>query len=99
MDFEELLNQLVSPPEEGFSPTIYDDLRTVHSDAVAGAEHRIGEQSAVIAAQELEISRLKGINFDLMTAIPSGLENGTVDETEPDEAEVSHVSDLFESKE
>jgi hypothetical protein len=95
--FEDLVNRLQNPGDEGIPETIYDDLTKVYTDDVSIREAAANEKGAALQAANDEISRLKAINFDLMMKQPSedsGNESGS-DDSDSDDTE-SGIDDLFE---
>lgn len=80
MEFSELVALLRDPGDNGLPDTIYDDLSTSYNDAVASGQAALAEANAAhesaiaehISANESlssEVTRLKAINFDLLTAV------------------------------
>lgn len=104
MDFQELLNSLINPGEDGPSPTIYDDLSASYTDATSTRDAKIGETEGALAAALEELNRVKAMNYDLMiaAATPSG-EGEPEGESENDNSDdsgddVGDDDDFFEDK-
>ncbi len=78
--FEDLVDSMENPGENGIPDSIYDDLRQAHGDVVA--EHTSLNEGSSAKIQELEgrISQLKTQNYDLLMSSKSepttGGENG-----------------------
>lgn len=101
MDFEELLNSLRNPGEDGVPDTIYDDLSASYTESTSTRDAKIGESETALAAALAEIQRVKAMNYDLLMA--QGVEESTDDgepEPEPDDSsDVGDESDFFETEE
>ena len=72
MRFNELVETLRSPGEEGPDPSIYDDLVAEYAatvEAREGAEAKIAELSSQYEAANAEVARLKAANWDLASSI------------------------------
>lgn len=109
MDFKELLALLISPPEEGNSETIYDDLGAAYDNDVSTRDATISGHAATIAerdsaaetsaaayaALEAENVALKAANYDLLMAV-QGDETEEPDAESPAEPdETITIDDLF----
>lgn len=75
--FEEMMEQFRNPGENGIPETFADDLAAVHAEelsirdaAVKSREQDAADLRAQLDAAELEKTRLKGINYDLLMAAP-----------------------------
>lgn len=85
MDFEELLEMLNNPGEDGPPEDIFDQLRGAHTGALAGKDEEINSGVEALAAVQAQVDSLsqqllevKAANFDsLMSA-------GTVAGDDPD---------------
>lgn len=69
--FEELVDSMENPGENGIPDSIYDDLRQAHGDVIA--EHTTLNEGSSAKIQELEgrISALKTQNYDLLMSSKS----------------------------
>ena len=74
MGFDDLINLMMNPGDEGVPDTIYDDLRTSHGDEVTQATDlasaKVAELMATIEELNGEINRLKVSNWELFEQIP-----------------------------
>ena len=74
MGFDDLINLMMNPGDEGVPDTIYDDLRTSHGDEVTqatdSASAKVAELMATIEELNGEINRLKVSNWELFEQIP-----------------------------
>ena len=104
MTFEEMLEQLRNPGEQGVPADFADQLAAVHNDAlsirdaaVTERETRIQEAITAQAAREAEITRLKAVNYDLLIAAPKPGDPAGGNE-ELDDAEPHGIDSLFEKE-
>lgn len=109
MDFKELLALLISPPEEGNSETIYDDLGAAYDNDVSTRDATISGHAATIAerdsaaeasaaayaALEAENVALKAMNFDLLMGAQSEPVNEPDAESPAEPDENIDIADLF----
>lgn len=74
MGFDDLINLMMNPGDEGVPDTIYDDLRTSHGDEISqatdSASAKVAELMATIEELTGEINRLKVSNWELFEQIP-----------------------------
>ena len=96
MDEDEVADVEGTPPAtEPVDVTIYDELTTQYNGVVA----QLSEKDATIAALNETISRLKAMNYDLLTggSDPRTEDAGTTDAApETDDAPTGGIDDLFE---
>ena len=102
-DFNELLQSLINPGEDGASPTIYDDLSASYTEATSTRDAKITTLSTDFEALQLELLAAKAANWDLMQLIPQSGEVADSSETgddgeNPDDNEVSEDDDFFEDE-
>lgn len=101
MDFEQMLELLRNPPEDGLPETIYDDMGASHASAIETREAKIAQMTADMEAsiqeRDSEISRLKSANYDAMMSASAG-DNGEREETEDDtdDDEETGIEELFD---
>jgi hypothetical protein len=98
MDFATLIEMLRNPPEGGVPDTIYDDLSSSYNDVLSGASAKATEADTLVQSLNAEISRLKAMNFDLLTAVPStdpDGDEGDDNNENDDDAESGGIDDLF----
>ena len=102
--FDELIEASLNPGEGGIPDSIYDDLRTAHSDELAISVQK--EQGATTKIQELEgrISQLQTQLYDKTVSaaaepVPGGdnADPGDDDDDDDDDGP-SGVDDLFGDK-
>ena len=98
MGFQELIDSLKSPGEDGPSPSIYDDLTNEYNTAVEGGRAKLDEMSVALEKSNGEVARLKALNFDLLTATPVPPPDETPEE-EPTPDTRSGIDALFGDKE
>lgn len=74
MGFDDLINLMMNPGDDGVPDTIYDDLRTSHGDEVTqatdSASAKVAELMTTIEELTGEINRLKVSNWELFEQIP-----------------------------
>lgn len=105
MDFNELLQSLINPGEDGPSPTIYDDLSAAYTNDTSTRDAKIETSMQELEALKLELLAAKAANWDLMQSIPSveNTEDNGDNGGEPDESEesddIGDDEDFFESDE
>jgi len=100
-DFNELLQSLINPGEDGASPTIYDDLSASYTEATSTRDAKITTSESRVAELELELLAAKAANWDLMQLIPQSGEvadsgENPDDGEKPEDDEVSEDDDFFE---
>ena len=98
MGFQELVDSLKSPGEDGPSPSIYDDLTAEYNTAVEGGRAKLDEMGVALEKANGEVARLKALNFDLLTATPAPPPDETPEE-EPTPDTQSGIDALFGDKE
>ena len=98
MGFQELIDSLKSPGEDGPSPSIYDDLTAEYNTAVEGGRAKLDEMSVALEKANGEVARLKALNFDLLTSTPAPPPDETPEE-EPTHDTQSGIDALFGDKE
>ena len=94
--FDELLNQLRNPGDDGPPETIYDDIASTYNHDVTVRDSKISESEQALLDRESEISRLKSANYDLMMSQAAQGEGEQDTEEEPEESEDITINDLFE---
>lgn len=98
-EFEELLNALRNPGEDGPGETIYDDLNAAYNDRVSAGDAKVAELSTANETSAAEIARLKAHNYDLLTSIgkgnPTTVTSGTAQEDNSSDEEVVSLSDII----
>lgn len=76
MEFEDLLEAIINPGEEGVNPELFDQLREAHTGALAGKDEEISSSTEALAglqsqldALSQELVEVKAAKFDsLMSA-------------------------------
>lgn len=94
-DFNDLLNELRNPSEDGPPETIYDDIAGAYNHAIETRDAKITESEQRIKDSESEISKLKSANYDLMMASSVEEDSGSED-SETDEAPAEGIEELFD---
>lgn len=98
-EFEELLNALRNPGEDGPGETIYDDLNAAYNDRVSAGDAKVAELAAAKETSAAEIARLKAHNYDLLTSIgkgnPASVTSGAAQEDNSGDEEVVSLSDII----
>lgn len=99
--FDELLETLQNPGEEGVPDTIYDDLRSAHTSTVEEtqsiAQAKIDELNAGVESRDANIQQLKADNWDLFQQIPKSGDSEPADDTV--ETEQMSLDTLIQPKE
>ena len=89
MGFDDLINLMMNPGDEGVPDTIYDDLRASHGDEVAhatdSASAKVAELMATIEELTGEINRLKVSNWELFEQIPKAGDDEPDNDNDEDE--------------
>lgn len=104
MTFEEMLEQLRNPGEQGIPADFADQLHAAYQNdisvrdaAVKDRETKIQESIDAQARYDAEITRLKAVNYDLLIAAPKpgapAGENENLDDSEP-----HGIDSLFEKE-
>ena len=70
--FEELMEELRNPGENGPGETIYDDLNAAYNDRISAADAKVTELSTNYEKAQQELTRTKAHNYELLTAVPQG---------------------------
>lgn len=86
--FDELMNAIRNPGDDGVPDTIYDDLTAEYNTVFEGYTENSKEKDEQIAHLNGEVSRLKSANYDLLTKVQSGSPiepSGAGDEGDNDE--------------
>lgn len=98
MTFDELVEALRNPGEDGVPDTIYDDLSSAYTGVVEGGAAALTAQTDAnqSATAELvgEIARLKALNFDLLMS--AGTETET--KPEPESTDEPSIDSLFDKE-
>jgi hypothetical protein len=98
-DFEELLNALRNPGEEGPGETIYDDLNAAYNDRVSAGDAKVAELSTANETSAAEIARLKAHNYDLLASVgkgnPASVSSGTAQEDTTGDEVVPSLADII----
>jgi hypothetical protein len=97
--FEDAIERLRNPGEQGIPETIYDDLSGIYVSDLSIRDAKVNEQGEALKAANEEIARLKSKNYDLLMATSAsnaGSEtveggNGSDNDESP-----SGIDDLFE---
>jgi hypothetical protein len=104
MTFEEMLEQLRNPGEQGIPADFADQLHAAYQNdisvrdaAVKDREQKIQETIEAQARHEAEITRLKAVNYDLLIAAPKPGDPAGGNE-ELDDAEPHGIDSLFEKE-
>jgi len=99
MTFEELVELLRNPGEDGLPDTIYDDLSGAYTGVVEGSQARIAEIEATLAERDSMIASLKAQNYDLLMQVGVSTEAEPLDEPEGNdidlEPESGGIASLF----
>jgi len=100
MDFATLLAQLTNPGEEGPGEGIYDDLSASYTEATSTRDAKIGDQDAIIASLQAELTAAKLINYELMVAAPvaSTDDSGNDGESNESDDDIGDDDDFFEKE-
>ena len=94
-DFNELIESLRNPGEDGPSETIYDDLGASYNDRVSAGDAKVAELTSALEEMTGELTRVKAHNYELLTAVQVGNPEdvsgdlGEINEGETDEEIVS----------
>ena len=86
--FEELMNKLRNPGEDGPGETIYDDLNAAYNDRIGGATAKVQELEGERDKYKNETQRLMAENYTLLTQLPQGnpvTPTGETSQTDVDE--------------
>lgn len=101
MDFEDMINALMNPGEEGVPETIYDDIRGAYSgvsERADSADAKIAELAEANESLLSEVASLKAKNYDLLMSVSS--DNGETDVESADDADTADddggVEDLIQ---
>lgn len=99
--FQELLESLRNPGEDGPSETIYDDLTTAYDNDMGGASAKIAQATADLEAANGRITQLQAANWELHEQIPKAgdSEPGDGAETDTLEGEEMTLDSLIEAVE
>lgn len=102
MDFEQLIEMLRNPGDDGLPDSIYDDLGESYNAMSTGAAAKIADLETALQAKEMQISNLKAHNYDLLTATAANDPEAEADENaeqeKADESDTIGVDDLFEDE-
>lgn len=103
-DFQELLNSLINPGEDGPSPTIYDDLSAAYTADTSTRDAKIQVSEETVAQLQAELLAAKAANWDLLQQIPTN-DPGTGDTDNGDDGgdgdsddNIGDDDDFFEDK-
>lgn len=99
--FEELMQEFQNPGENGIPETFLTDLQetyqhdlSVRDAAVKDREDKLVEAEKAKAATELELTRVKAVNYDLIKAAPKA--GNPADDNKPDgDADQGGIDSLF----
>lgn len=100
-DFNELLDKLRNPGDDGPEPTIYDDLAAAYNDRISSADSKITELSAAVETKDSELLKVRAHNYDLLTAVqvgnPTGARGDTdrINDPQEEDVEVISLSDII----
>lgn len=104
LDFNELLQSLINPGEDGPSPTIYDDLSAAYTNDTSTRDAKIETTNMELEALKLELLQAKAANWDLMQSIPSvenpednGDNGGEPESSDEESDDIGDDEDFFES--
>lgn len=108
MGWKTFLDRMRAEDFEGLTPDFLDELEadltatdTAHADFVSGAESRLTESTTRIGERDAEISRLKGVNFDLLmekresSGAGSGGDGTGSGESKDDKPAITGIDSLF----
>jgi hypothetical protein len=96
--FEELMESLRNPGEDGPGETIYDDLTAAYNDRVGAGDAKVTELTAALDESNGKLTKVMAHNYELLTAVEVGNPedvNGDLDEVNEGEAEVTTFDDLI----
>lgn len=95
MGFKDLYSKLRDPGDDVLPDDIYDQIQSAYDDDISTREAKIAELDSAAAkhaealqGKDSEISRLKAMNFDLLTSTKAG--SGTEDTGEADGNHFGH---------
>lgn len=94
MAFNDNLERLRNPGEDGLPETIYDDLLADYTHDTSTRDAKIAELSESHAASLAEVERLKAANYDLHNLIPPA--DGETESSGDTVEEVQGIESLFE---
>lgn len=98
--FEDHLNTLRNPGEDGPGETIYDDLNAAYNDRVSAGDAKVAELTTANETSAAEIARLKAHNYDLLSSVgkgnPSTVSSGNdVNKNQDEDVEVASLADII----
>lgn len=106
MEFEDILESLINPGEDGASPDIFDQLRGAHTGALEAKDSLVAESTAATAAVQAQLDAVsaklaeaQAANSDKLMELLMGIgESGEgdpdlSDDTLEDNAEEGEMSD------
>lgn len=96
--FDELMNAIRNPGDDGVPDTIYDDLTAEYNTAFEGYTENSREKDETIAHLNGEVSRLKSANYDLLTKVQTGSPIDSSDVGDNGDDEVPTIESLFKRK-
>ena len=70
--FEELIESLRNPGEEGPGETIYDDLNASYNDRVGAGDAKVSELTAALDETNGRLTKVMAHNYELLTAVQVG---------------------------
>lgn len=70
--FEELMESLRNPGEDGPGETIYDDLQAAYTDRVTAGDAKVSEVTTALETANGELTRVKAHNYELLSAVSVG---------------------------
>lgn len=94
MNFDELLELLRNPGEDGVPEDITDQLAAAHSEALSAADAKVDALTGEISGLQASVSELKSHNYDLMRSIPSNDDAPIIGDGDTDG--VDDFDELFE---
>lgn len=98
--FRELIEMLMSPPDDGLPDTIYDDLTASYdgvNERATSGDARIAQFEDEVKAKDAEILALKARNYELLENSPAKDVDVEV-ETENTEENTGGIESLFTEK-
>ena len=87
MAFEELIELLRNPGEDGPPDTIYDDLTAEYNGVFDTSQARIAEFESALAERDAQIASLKSHNYDLLMQVRADNSAEVVDEADENDVE------------
>lgn len=99
MNFEDLINKMKEPGEDGIPETIYDDLTGLYAGATSlndSSQAKIAELDATNAALLDQINKLKTHNYDLLMSVADKSNDAPVENDAPADDDNGTFDDAFD---